>query len=149
VTGEIFFAIKGTGSYLNDWTNPLHVSETETIEESLIHIEFPNKNMIPEFQCDFEKQCESVKMIFSKAYRIRGFGIGSLGLAYVAKGAFDAYITLTGTTLRYDVDAGMLLVEEAGGMVEKYDAPAVVENNIRVMAANRKIFQEIKSVVKL
>jgi len=147
VTKELFFAIKNQGAYLNTWINRLQVSNN-SIENSLIHIEFPNKRLLPEFQEDFDKQCEVVKNLFSRANRVRGIGLGSLGLAYVAKGTFDAYVTLTGTTLRNDIVAGILLVEEAGGIVETFDAPEVVKNNIRVIAANKNIFKEIREIVE-
>jgi myo-inositol-1(or 4)-monophosphatase len=147
VTGELFFALKAKGAYLNAWENRLHVSNTDP-EDAVLQVEFPNRDLMDKCSGDFEKQCESVRQIFSKVYRVRGLGLGSLGLAYVAKGAFDGYVTFTGTTLRNDVCAGLLLVEEAGGRVKEFEVPHVVPGNVRVLAANETVFRKIMAVVR-
>jgi myo-inositol-1(or 4)-monophosphatase len=147
VTAELFFAVKGRGAYLNTWTNHLHVSDKK-INDAVVHAEFPNKDLMASATDDFLRQCRSLEQILSRVYRVRGLGLGSLGLAYVAKGSFDGYVTLTGTTLRNDVCAGLLLVEEAGGKVGTFAVPSIVKGNVRVLAANETIFDEIMAVVK-
>ena len=146
VTDELFFAVKGKGAYLNAWTKRLHVSD-RTIDEAVVHVEFPNRDLLAVAADDFLRQCESLQYIMSKAYRVRGLGLGSLGLAYVAKGAFEGYVTFSGSTLRNDVCAGLLLVEEAEGKVHTFDVPAEIPDNMRVIATNEKIFDEMKAVV--
>ena len=146
VTDELYFGIKDRGAYLNTWANELHVSKREP-DEAIVHVEFPNKSLLAAAADDFLARCESLEQVLSKVHRVRGLGVGSLGLAYVAKGAFDGYITFTGTTLRNDVCAGLLLVEEAGGKVREFAVPQVVEGNIRVLAANEKVFNAIEPLV--
>lgn len=146
VTNELFFAVRGKGAYLNAWANHLHVSRRE-MKDALIHVEFPNRDLTGKFADDFAKQCGTVSRIFSEAYRVRGLGLGSLGLAYVAKGCFDAYVTFSGTTLKNDVYAGLLLVEEAGGQVVTFPVPRLREDSIRVLAANPQIFDSIRAMI--
>lgn len=147
VTGELFLALKDHGAYLNSWAHRLHVSDVG-MEQALVHLEFPNRDQLQGFPEDFNTQCDAVSDIFSHVKRVRGLGLGSLGLAYVAKGAFEAYLTLTGTTLVQDVMAGILLVEEAGGKTMTLDVPDVTANNTRVIAANQVVFDEIKKSLK-
>jgi hypothetical protein len=118
------------------------------IEDALVYVEFPNRRLVPGFQPDFDAQCASLQSLFGRVNRVRGFGLGSLGLAYVAKGVFDAYLTLAGTTLRNAVVAGALLVKEAGGRVHPLAVPHVVRNNTRVVAANPRVCDELRKMVK-
>ena len=66
-------------------------------------------------------------------------------MAYVAKGAFDAYVTLPGTTLDIDVIAGMHLVKEAGGEIYSIDTPEITTDGIRVIASNKVIFKKLSN----
>jgi len=87
---------------------------------------------------------------------VRGLGIGSLGLAYLAKGAFDGFVSLPGTALKHDMLAGALLVREAGGLAEIRPAPRRRQrgsgmksehDRVRVVAGNRLVFPVLRDIV--
>jgi len=119
-TGELFFAAKGCGAYLNDWNTPLPLPVERHIG-NYIYVEFPNRDFKKSPQDKavieqaFNKQCDCLVELFNTetVYRVRGYGHGSIGLAYVAKGSFAVYVTLAGKTRRCNVLAGTLLVSEA------------------------------------
>jgi fructose-1,6-bisphosphatase/inositol monophosphatase family enzyme len=147
VTGELFFAVKGCGAHLNNWGDDLRVSTAGRERYPLVHVEFPNRDLKARAESAFSRRCELVKTLITYAYRIRGFGVGSLALAYVAKGAFDGYVTLTGSTLGPDVVGGALLVTEAGGQVEITPDPAGAGGQL-VIAANPQLFAELQTISK-
>jgi len=120
-TGELFFAVRGHGAYMNDWQllrafrEQCEKAVAKAKESWKVHVEFPNCDGHQHRGSEFDRQCRSLQNILQRIGRIRGFGVGSLGLAYAAKGAFEAYVTLPGTTRRVDVLAGALLVMESYG----------------------------------
>jgi len=148
VTGELFFAARGCGAYLNNWDTPLDVS-TRTAEDAYVYVEFPNRDSLKRARCGFNRQCRSLKRILKTVYRVRGCGLGSLGMAYTAKGAFDAYISLSGKTRECDVLAGSLLVTEAGGKARTVPSGVVDESvprslgHVYAAAGNPAVFDHL------
>ena len=123
IKDEMFYAEKSKGAYLNN--QRLRVS---------------NKNLLDE--CLFSSNHEGVK--FSDL-NMRYSGCAALDLAYVASGRLDGFFH--NKINIWDVAAGALLVEEAGGMVNnlnKFD-----QNNIDIRASssaiNDKMLENIKN----
>jgi myo-inositol-1(or 4)-monophosphatase len=82
--------------------------------------------------------------ILNNTYRVRSFGCGSLGLAWIASGNFDAFIDFTGRTKFYDVCAGIAILESAGGTYEYLK----VDNRRHFLAANHpNTLQKIKTLL--
>ena len=106
--GEMWTAQRGDVSKLNG--APIHVSNRTELAEAVISIglaktgETINTN-VPRLQ-----------QMIHRVRKCRVFGSAALDLAYVASGRFDAYIE-TGISL-WDIAAGSLLVENAGGRVD-------------------------------
>lgn len=150
VTQEVFFAVKGEGAYLNTWKNEIGVSENP-FDKALAYVEFPNIDAQEADEKAFEEERKLVNEIFAGINRVRGGGLGSLGLAYVAKGAFDAYVGTPGTTLVNDVAAGILLVEQAKGKVLKCAAMRIPKEDqpsgVRVIAANPGVFAALRETI--
>lgn len=123
VTGELFFAVRGVGAYLNNWETRLQLGNLDGAvrERAVVHMEFPNSST--KAKPELRKLIDGAGRIFEEVYRVRGLGVGTLGLAYTAKGAFDAYVTFASGTTNCDVLSGQLLVEEAGGDVRKTCLP--------------------------
>jgi fructose-1,6-bisphosphatase/inositol monophosphatase family enzyme len=150
VTGEIFFAVEGFGAYLNNWDKPIHVSANPLLagpnspKDAMLHVEFPNVTL-KEGKCEeFSRMCGVVSRLMENADRVRGLGLGSLGLAYVAKGAFEGYVTLAGSSEWTDVAAGVLFVKEAGGQVCMQNCAELVKDGVRVIASNKECFDQLK-----
>ena len=123
IKDEMFYAEKNKGSYLNN--QRLRVS---------------NRNLIDE--CLFSSNHEGVK--FSNL-NMRYSGCAALDLAYVASGRLDGFFH--NNINIWDVAAGAILVEEAGGIVTdfyKFD-----HNNIDIRASssaiNDKMLENLKN----
>ena len=113
IKDEMFYAEKNKGAYLNN--QRLRVS---------------NKNLIDE--CLFSSNHEGVK--FSNL-NMRYSGCAALDLAYVASGRLDGFFH--NKINIWDVAAGALLVEEAGGIVNNLDK--FDQNNIDIRASSGAI----------
>jgi len=117
IKDEMFYAEKNKGAYLNN--QRLRVS---------------NKNSIDE--CLFSSNHEGVK--FSNL-NMRYTGCAALDLAYVASGRLDGFFH--NKINLWDVAAGKLIVEEAGGIVNDINKFAI--NNIDIRAASASINDEM------
>ncbi|HKZ08645.1 MAG TPA: inositol monophosphatase family protein [Methylomirabilota bacterium] len=140
---ECFVAERGAGAYLGD--RRLTVSATASLEASLLATGFPYDvrdtpdNNLAEYAA-FTRQNRSV----------RELGSAALTLAWVAAGRLDGYWELV--LGPWDVAAGWLLVEEAGGQVTTVTgspldlgAPSVVASNGRIHAAMLATLREVRS----
>jgi len=110
IKDEMFFAEKNKGSYLNN--QRLRVSKKNTLDE-----------------CLFSSNHEGVK--FSN-FNMRYTGCTALDLAYVAAGRLDGFFD-NGVNI-WDVAAGSLMVQEAGGIVN--DLNSFNNNSINIRASN-------------
>lgn len=140
---ELFVAERGAGAFAND--HKLAVSQTATLNESLLASGFPyniretDDNNVTEF------------VAFSlRAQGIRRMGSAVLYLAWLAAGRFDGYWELR--TGPWDVAAGGLLVEEAGGRVTaidggplRLDTPSIVASNGRIHDAMLGLLREVRT----
>ncbi|WP_448561375.1 inositol monophosphatase family protein [Trichothermofontia sp.] len=124
---ELFCAAKGLGATCNG--EPIRVSSTATLRESLLVTGFaydrretPDNNYA-EF-CHFTHLTQGVR---------RG-GSASVDLAYVACGRLDGYWERGLSP--WDLAAGVVLVEEAGGRVTAYDGSPFVLQSGRILASN-------------
>jgi myo-inositol-1(or 4)-monophosphatase len=108
---ELFAAEKGKGATLNN--KPIRVSETEKLSESLIITGFPYDFKQRE---DFAKHLNNFLL---KSRGVRRDGSAAIDMAYVACGRFDGF--WEEGLHAWDVAAGVLLIEEAGGRVSYYD----------------------------
>ncbi len=123
IKDEIFYAEKNKGAYLNN--QRLRVS---------------NKNLIDE--CLFSSNHEGVK--FSNL-NMRYSGCAALDLAYVACGRLDGFFH--NRINIWDVAAGVLLVQEAGGIVNSLDKyePNSIDIRASSAAINDKMLENLKN----
>ncbi len=155
VTNEFFFAVKGKGAYLNNWDTRLPLEDrTDKLNKCIFYIEDPNvitfKNKVTG---RFNESFDFIKDAKKKISKTRNFNVGSFGLAYLAKGSWDAYLSLHGTTSMYDSEAGKLLVEESGRASERSNGIVIKEEiwgengldmGSRIVATSPKILENIK-----
>jgi len=139
---EMFVAERGRGSTLND--RPLAVSTTATLDESLLATEFPYN--IREVLDNNLKEYAAFSV---RARAVRRMGSAVLYLAWLASGRLDGYWELR--LGPWDVAAGSLLVEEAGGQITDLtggaldlDAPSLVATNGRIHAAILAVLGEVR-----
>ena len=119
IKNEIFYAEKNSGSFLNN--NRSRVS---------------NKNNLDE--CLFASDNEGIKSIYPKL-NIRNTGCAALDLAYVGCGRLDGYFH--NKINLWDIAAGKIIIEEAGGKVNNiYDYKI---NKIDIRAGNPNIYEKM------
>lgn len=106
--GETFWAERGRGSFLNEV--PIRVSERKGLIEAVIGVGIPfaSKPRHGQFLAEMERLTPQVS-------GVRRLGAGAIDMAYVACGRFDAYWEQTVSA--WDMAAGIVIVEEAGGIV--------------------------------
>ncbi len=134
VHNELFSAHHGGGAHLNGV--PIHVSTTENLIRSLLATGFPVNR---------SSECKDNLAEFSKlapvSMGIRRIGSAALDLCYTACGRFDGY--WEPELKPWDMAAGALIVEEAGGMVTRYNGAAFVPEYPEIVASNGRIHEEI------
>ena len=106
--GDEFTAVKGGGAFLNG--ERMRVSRLREPARALIGTGFPFKTLetLPQYLAQFS-------LVMHGTAGIRRAGSAALDLSNVACGRFDAFWELT--LAPWDVAAGMLMVQEAGGIV--------------------------------
>lgn len=107
LSGECFTASAGGGAFLNG--RPIRVSGVTQLAKALAAISFPAR--VPRGSPLIQDFIE----VLHQAQAMRRMGSSALNLAYLAAGRLDAYWA-TDTKI-WDVAAGWLLVQEAGGVV--------------------------------
>ena len=136
---ECFYAWKNGGAFLNG--QPIQVSKTNCFSNSLIATGFPYH--------DFRLETPYFKVFhtFMKNTRgIRRFGAAAVDLAYVACGRFDAFYEY-GLNV-WDVAAGVLIVQEAGGKVFDFRGGNDYLFGGEMIASNNEIVNEVLKIVK-
>ena len=103
-----FYAIRGQGAWFNG--TPMQVSQTTDMHKALLATGFPYDR----HHSDDENLAQFNHML-KKCQGIRRAGAAALDLAYVAKGWLDGYWEYK--LQPWDMGAGILLVQEAGGMI--------------------------------
>tara|TARA_Y100000389_G_scaffold5496_1_gene5280 strand:+ start:221 stop:961 length:741 start_codon:yes stop_codon:yes gene_type:complete len=123
IKDEMFFAEKDKGAFLNN--QRLRVSKKNSLDE-----------------CLFASNHEGLK--FSNL-NMRCSGSAALDLAYVASGRLDGYFQ--NTINLWDIAAGILLVQEAGGLVNDIDKFDINKINIRASsdAISPKLLENLKN----
>ena len=133
---EMFSTERGGGAFLNG--KAIHVSNTATLQESLVGTGFPS-----------HKRHRSPNVHFYQEFTLRSHGVrragsAALDLAYVASGRLDGYWEFILNP--WDTSAGYLLVEEAGGAMTHFDGSRFTLDSREVFATNGNIHDEMKSL---
>ena len=131
---ECFTAWKGGGAFLNG--KPIHVSARNHLIESLLATGFPYD--------DFGREAEYMQLLRELMHGSRGIrrlGSAAADLAYVACGRFEAFYEYGLNP--WDVAAGALLVQEAGGQVTDFHGGGNWLFGEEIVASNGGIHQEL------
>ena len=137
--GELYSAERGAGAFRNG--QRLHVTERRSLDGAFLSTGFPfrSKDRLDLYLALFRE-------LFQHARAIRRAGSAALDLANVAAGVFDGFFEFRLSI--WDIAAGSLLIEEAGGRVTDFDGgdrhwergnvvagpPAVVDEIVRAAA---------------
>jgi len=140
LSDELYTASRGAGAFLNN--RRLRVSKTTKLERSLIATGFPfHRN-----QAYIDEYLQSFKEIVLKSIGVRRIGSAALDLAYVAAGRFDAFWEIALSP--WDIAAGTLLIQEAGGVVSDLNGRDKHMQSGNVLAGNIKVHRQLELLVK-
>lgn len=137
--GETFTAQKGGGAFLNN--NPIRVSERKQLAHALLATGFP----YTEFT-QLPAYLEVLHRFMKETRGLRRMGSAAIDLAYTACGRFDGFFE-TGLA-PWDVAAGILLVEEAGGLSSDFSGGDNMLFGKEIIAANNSIHAAIKACIQ-
>ncbi len=127
---ETYTAIRGDGAYLNG--KPIRVSQTETLKDSLLATGFFADN-----KPALEEQLRVFAELVKECRGVRRAGAAAYDLCMVAKGSFDGF--WEPNLKPWDVAAGQLLVEEAGGVVLNRKGEKHSPYDTYIMASNSAV----------
>lgn len=141
VLGWTFSARRDQGARLGD--HPMTVSAAETLEEAIVATGFPyDRNRLADNNLD------NIPRIGAVAAGLRRMGSAAIDLALVAAGRLDGFWELH--LEPWDVAAGILLVEEAGGRVSDFRGgtdPERLLHGRNLVATNGRIHERLRSTL--
>ncbi|HYA16648.1 MAG TPA: inositol monophosphatase family protein [Bryobacteraceae bacterium] len=137
---ELFTAEKGSGAYLNG--RRIHVSKAPVLNESLFSTGFPSRRRHLDVNIHFYHQ------LAMASHGVRRCGAAAVDLAYVACGRLDGFWEFGLSP--WDMAAGKLLVEEAGGVCtdmkgqpHRLTGPHILTDNGLIHGEIVSLFEEI------
>jgi myo-inositol-1(or 4)-monophosphatase len=136
---ELFTAERGQGARLNG--TPMRVSAAAELIDSLLCTGFPY---------DVHGAIDEIVGLFAafvgRARAVRRLGSAAIDLCYVAAGRLDGFWEQR--LQPWDIAAGALLVEEAGGTVSLYDGSAFTSRAGQVVASNGHIHAHMLATIR-
>ena len=133
IQDELFWAEKGRGAFMNQ--RRLRVSARRTTEEALVGIGAPyghHGNPVL-FQ-------ERLNKVLPHTSGVRRMGSAALDLAYVAAGRFDVFFEEP--MFEWDYAAGIIMVQEAGGVITQINGAPLIPGDNNVLAGNPDIHNQ-------
>lgn len=131
---ELFTASRGQGASLND--RRIRVSRVQQLQKSLLGTGFPFRS-----EHNIELWLDTLKSFIKTTSGIRRAGSAALDLAYVASGRLDGFWEFD--LKPWDIAAGGLLIQEAGGIITGMDGDSDFINKSDIIAGNRNIHIQI------
>lgn len=135
---ELFVATKGGGAFLN--RRRIHVSSTRTLAKSLLSTGFSFHSLT-----HAQPYLRWFQTLQQRSHGVRRIGTTVLSLAAVAAGRLDGFYERD--LWPWDIAAGMLLVQEAGGRVTNLEGNAASLGEGRLVASNSHIHRELLQVL--
>ena len=134
VRNDLFTATKGRGAFLND--KRIRVANRSKLQASLIATGFPFRDFT-----HLDTYLAMLKDMIKNTTGIRRPGSAALDLAHMAAGYTDGFFEIGLSS--WDVAAGGLIVQEAGGMVGDFEGNESWLHTGNIVAANPKIFAQM------
>jgi len=141
VRQEEFTASRGRGAALNG--RRLRVSARKSLDGALLGTGFPFKDG----QMDnLDSYLKMFRSLVGQTSGLRRAGAASLDLAYVAAGRFDAFWEFG--LSEWDMAAGALLIQEAGGLVSDFSGGHDFLEKGQIVAGNTKCFKAVLTTIQ-
>ena len=135
----IYSAEKGSGSFANG--KRISVNKNQNLGHGMLVTGFPyNIRENP------DKAIERFAAMLGTARAIRRLGSAAIDFCYVANGVFDGFWEVS--LHPWDICAGKLIVEEAGGLVTDFDGKNIDIYSKRILATNGYVHQRMIDVMR-
>lgn len=135
---DCFYAARGRGAFVNE--QKLQVSDVRELSQALIAMSFPPRVTRNDINV------QDFLNVIERAQAVRRMGSSALNLCYVAAGRLDAYWARD--TKAWDVAAGFLIVEEAGGKLTNLAGGAPdLERPQFIAAATAELHAEVARIL--
>jgi len=135
----IYSAEKGKGAYAD--SKKIHVTENKNLGHALLVTGFPYS-----IASNPDNALGKFTSLTMAARGIRRLGSAAIDLCYVAKGVFDGFWEVFLNP--WDMCAGKLIVEEAGGFVTDFEGKEMDIYSKKILATNGKIHQSMIEILK-
>ncbi len=139
IADEMFEALRSGGARLNG--REIAASEIPDLDQALLATGFPYE------RGDRQRALEIVSGFLPRIQGLRRSGSAALDLAYVAAGRLDGFWEQS--LKPWDIAAGLLLVEEAGGLVSDFTGERVDLQRGEIVASGPGIHQELVAGLNL
>ena len=131
---ELFTASRGRGAYLNE--RRIRVSRCRRLEDALVGTGFPFREL-----SRLEPYMKQLGRMMGSCAGVRRAGAAALDLAYVAAARLDAFWEMGLSP--WDMAAGALLIQEAGGLVGDFSGDAGYLQSGDIAAGTPKVFTQL------
>lgn len=135
---ETYTAIRGQGAFVNG--RRLQVSKTETLTKAFLATGF-----VAEHESIIAEQLRVFSEMVRECRGVRRPGAAAYDLTQVARGVFDAYWERN--IQPWDAAAGILLVEEAGGIIQTYRGEKYHPYKNSIVAGNQNVVRAIQDIL--
>lgn len=133
---DLFYASRGGGAFLNN--RRIRVSKRLSLSNALLTTGVPYRAD----QADLiDTYFQTMKVLMHDTAGIRRPGSASLDLAYVAAGRYDGFWEFG--LSEWDIAAGVLIVQEAGGLIGDLKGGNTHLETGNILAANPKVFKDM------
>lgn len=140
ITNENYYSVKDGGAFCND--EKIHVSNISDINNALAVTGFPYNR-----REHIDEITTRLKNMLMHVQDVRRFGSAALDLCYLAKGIYSIYWEKN--LKPWDVAAGQLLLEEAGGKITRYDGSKMELDSLELLATNGILHNQSIEILKL
>ena len=136
---ELFTASRGRGAYLNE--RRIRVSRCRRLEDALVGTGFPFREL-----GRLDLYMKQLGRMMGSCAGVRRAGAAALDLAYVAAARLDAFWEMGLSP--WDMAAGALLIQEAGGLVGDFSGDAGYLESGDIAAGTPKVFTELLQALR-
>ncbi len=136
---EMFVAERGQGAWMNE--SRLRVSGRTKMIEACFATGLPFGG-----RADLPNTLQDLARVLPVCSGVRRWGAAALDLAYVAAGRYDGFWERG--LHPWDMAAGMLIVREAGGLVEPIAKGCDILNDGGILCANEPLFNQFAKVIR-
>ncbi|WP_040363486.1 inositol monophosphatase family protein [Coprothermobacter platensis] len=137
VMEELFFSQKGNGAFLNE--RQIHIND-KPLKNTLVATAFPFKE-----RDKLEWFSNLFSLVYAQVMDIRRMGSAALDLTYTASSMYGLYFEYGINP--WDVAAGVLMVQEAGGVVKDFSGqPFDLFHSKTILAGNESNVEEVLNI---